>query len=106
MTHKFLGIDPGIHGALAFIVIAEDGPRVADAIDLPTIGTKAKERVNVHAVQEWILQHGPFHAFIERGQAMPRHAERRRASSSAASSPPRHGSWAGHSKCGPTAASP
>ena len=72
MTHKFLGIDPGIHGALAFIVIAEDGPRVADAIDLPTIGTKAKERVNVHAVQEWILQHGPFHAFIERGQAMPR----------------------------------
>jgi crossover junction endodeoxyribonuclease RuvC len=69
---KFLGIDPGIHGALAYITITTDGPRVVDAIDLPTIGAKAKERVNVHAMQEWILQHGPSHAFIERGQAMPR----------------------------------
>src|SRR5262249_44927200 len=46
--------------------------RVIDAIDIPTIGTKAKERVNVHAIQEWILQHGPHRAFIERGGTMPR----------------------------------
>ena len=72
MSHKFLGIDPGVHGALALIEIREDGPCVVDAIDIPTIGVKAKERVNVHAVQEWILKHGPFRAFIERGQAMPR----------------------------------
>ena len=72
MSHIFLGIDPGIHGAIAYVAITADGPRVVDAVDLPTIGAKAKERVNVHAVQEWILQHGPFHAFIERGQAMPR----------------------------------
>ena len=72
MSHIFLGIDPGIHGALAYVTITTDGPRVVDAIDIPTIGTKAKERINVHAVQEWILQHGPFRAFVERGQAMPK----------------------------------
>jgi crossover junction endodeoxyribonuclease RuvC len=69
---KVLGCDPGIHGGLALIEIDGDVCRVIDAIDIPTIGTKAKERVNVHAVQEWILQHGPHRAFIERGQAMPR----------------------------------
>jgi crossover junction endodeoxyribonuclease RuvC len=72
MSHVFLGIDSGIHGALAGVTITTDGPRIVDAIDIPTIGVKAKERVNVHAVQEWILRHGPFRAFIERGQAMPR----------------------------------
>jgi Holliday junction resolvasome RuvABC endonuclease subunit len=70
---KLLGVDPGIRGACALIEIDEDGSlRVIAAIDIPTIGTGAKERVNVHAVQEWILQHGPHRAFIERGQAMPR----------------------------------
>ena len=72
MSHVFLHIDPGIHGALAGVTITTDGPRIVDAFDIPTIGVKAKERVNVHAVQEWILKHGPFRAFIERGQAMPR----------------------------------
>jgi Holliday junction resolvasome RuvABC endonuclease subunit len=70
---KILGVDPGIRGALALIEIDEDaGPHVIAAVDIPTIGSKAKERVNVHAVQEWILQHGPHFAFIERGQALPR----------------------------------
>jgi hypothetical protein len=69
---KILGCDPGIRGALALIEIDEFDLHVIDTIDIPTIGTKAKERVNVHAVQEWILQHGPQFGFIERGQAMPR----------------------------------
>ena len=69
---KFLGCDPGIHGAFALIEVNGDACHVVDAIDIPTIGTKAKERVNVHAIQEWILQHGPHHAFIERGGTMPR----------------------------------
>jgi Holliday junction resolvasome RuvABC endonuclease subunit len=69
---KILGVDPGIHGACALLEIDGDVCRVIDAIDIPTIGSKAKERVNVHAVQEWILQHGPHRAFIERGQALPR----------------------------------
>jgi len=70
---RVLGIDPGIRGACALVWIDADGSsRVVDAIDIPTIGTGAKERINVHAVQEWILQHGPHRAFIERGQALLR----------------------------------
>jgi crossover junction endodeoxyribonuclease RuvC len=69
---KIIGVDPGIHGGLALIELLKDGPRVIDAIDIPTIGVKAKERVNVHVVQEWILQHGPARCFLERGQALPR----------------------------------
>jgi crossover junction endodeoxyribonuclease RuvC len=69
---KILGVDPGIHGALALLYSDENELRVIDTIDIPAIGTKAKERVNAHAVQEWILRHGPQFAFIERGQAMPR----------------------------------
>jgi Holliday junction resolvasome RuvABC endonuclease subunit len=72
VTHIFLGVDPGIHGALALIEIREDGPHVVDAIDIPTIGAGAKERVNVHAMQEWVLRHRPFRAFIERAQALPK----------------------------------
>jgi hypothetical protein len=68
-----LGIDPGIRGGLA-IISSNDGaaPTLVDAIDVPTVGTGAKERVNVLLIQEWLLQHGPTFAFIERGQAMPR----------------------------------
>jgi hypothetical protein len=69
---KFLGCDPGIHGAFALVEVNGDACHVVDAIDIPTIGTKAKERVNVHAIQEWILRHGPHRAFIERGGTMPR----------------------------------
>ena len=45
---------------------------VIDAIDIPTIGNGAKERVDVLAVQKWIEQHRPTLAFIERAQAMPK----------------------------------
>jgi crossover junction endodeoxyribonuclease RuvC len=70
---KILGCDPGVHGGLAIVEINDGAaPQLVDAIDVPTIGTGAKERVNVHAVQEWVLHHGPQHAFIERGASMPR----------------------------------
>ncbi len=69
---KILGCDPGIHGALALLEVDGSICRVVDAVDIPTIGSKAKERVNVHAVQEWILQHGPQRAYVERGGTMPR----------------------------------
>jgi hypothetical protein len=72
MTIRVLGVDPGICGACALLEIDEDNIRVFDTIDIPTIGTGAKERVNVHAVQEWILRHGPRFGFIERGQALPK----------------------------------
>jgi crossover junction endodeoxyribonuclease RuvC len=70
---KVIGIDPGIHGGLA-IVEREDGtaPRLIDAIDVPTVGSGAKERVNVLAIRKWLLEHNPSFAFIERAQAMPK----------------------------------
>ena len=70
---KVLGVDPGIHGGLALVEI-NDGtaPQLLEAIDIPTVGVKAKERVDVLALRAWILVHQPQHAFIERAQAMPR----------------------------------
>lgn len=69
---KILGIDPGIHGGLA-IVVLNDGaaPQLIDAIDIPVVGTSAKERVDVLAIRNWIARHHqPVHAYIERAQAM------------------------------------
>jgi crossover junction endodeoxyribonuclease RuvC len=68
-----LGVDPGIRGGLA-IVVRENGvaPRLIDVIDIPTTGTGAKERVDAHAIHEWLRRHQPAHALIERAQAMPR----------------------------------
>jgi crossover junction endodeoxyribonuclease RuvC len=67
-----LGIDPGIRGGLA--VVSGDGNigTLIDAIDIPTIGTGARERVDVAAIRDWILRHQPAFALIERAQAMPR----------------------------------
>ena len=68
-----LGVDPGIHGGLA-IVAVEDGaaPRLVKAIDIPVIGTGAKERVDVAALRNFIDRHKPIQALIERAQAMPK----------------------------------
>jgi crossover junction endodeoxyribonuclease RuvC len=67
-----LGIDPGIRGGLA--VVSNDGERVVmvDAIDIPAIGSGARERVDAIAVQNFIRRHAPTLALIERAQAMPR----------------------------------
>jgi Holliday junction resolvasome RuvABC endonuclease subunit len=69
---KILGVDPGIHGGLAIVSLFESGPRLIDAIDVPTVGTGAKERIDVIGLQQWLLEHSPYRAFIERAQAMPR----------------------------------
>jgi hypothetical protein len=70
---KVLGVDCGVRGALAILEINDGAaPQVLAAIDAPTIGVKAKECINVLALQEWLLQHGPVQATIERAQAMPK----------------------------------
>jgi crossover junction endodeoxyribonuclease RuvC len=70
---KILGIDPGIHGGLAIVDIVDGAaPELIGAIDIPTVGVKAKERVDVHALRAWIEAHRPDHAMVERAQAMPR----------------------------------
>jgi crossover junction endodeoxyribonuclease RuvC len=68
-----LGIDPGIRGGLAVVSSTDDvGFLLLDAIDIPTIGTGAAERVDVAAVRDFILRHTPRLALIERAQAMPK----------------------------------
>jgi hypothetical protein len=69
---KILGCDPGVNGGLAIVSLLESGPRILDAIDVPVIGSGAKQRVDVIALQQWLLVHAPYRAFIERAQAMPR----------------------------------
>jgi crossover junction endodeoxyribonuclease RuvC len=68
-----MGVDPGIRGGLA-VVAVEDGvaPRLVEAVDVPVIGTNAKERVDAIAIRAWISKHDIQHAFIERAQAMPK----------------------------------
>lgn len=68
---KILGVDPGINGGVAIVEITNVSV-VIDAIDVPVIGSKAKERVDTIAVRKWIEQHQPALAFIERAQAMPK----------------------------------
>jgi crossover junction endodeoxyribonuclease RuvC len=67
-----LGIDPGIHGGLAIISNGNGIATLIDAIDIPTIGSGAKERVDVAAVRDFIKLHAPAFALVERAQAMPR----------------------------------
>jgi len=70
---KILGIDPGIHGALALIEINDGAaPQLVNVLDVPVIGTGAKERVNTMLVRDWLAQHNPDHALIERAGSMPK----------------------------------
>jgi crossover junction endodeoxyribonuclease RuvC len=70
---RILGIDPGVRGGFAIVdIIDGTAPQLLDAIDIPVIGVKAKERVDVLAIRDWIKVHQPQHALIERAQAMPK----------------------------------
>src|SRR4029077_12738292 len=70
---KIVGVDPGINGGLAVVEIDNGtAPRIIDAIDIPTIGTGAKTRVDVLAIKKWLEAHQPDHAAIERAGVMPR----------------------------------
>jgi crossover junction endodeoxyribonuclease RuvC len=68
-----LGIDPGLAGgALAVLEIDANSAAVLAAIGVPTLGLKAKRRVDAVAVQEFLLKHRPEHCFIERASAFPK----------------------------------
>ena len=63
----------GISGAVViFEINADSAPQLIAATDIPLTGIKAKQRVDTIALKNWITQHAPQHAYIERGQAMPR----------------------------------
>jgi crossover junction endodeoxyribonuclease RuvC len=70
---KVLGVDPGIHGGLAIVEINDGAaPALLEAIDIPTVGAGAKERVDPLALRTWVMARQPQHAFIERAQSMPK----------------------------------
>jgi Holliday junction resolvasome RuvABC endonuclease subunit len=70
---RVLGVDPGISGGLAIIEIAHGAaPSLIECIDIPVVGTGAKERIDVAAIRNFIDRRKPFHALIERAQAMPK----------------------------------
>jgi crossover junction endodeoxyribonuclease RuvC len=69
---KIIGIDPGLSGALALLETTADGDvALIDVIDVPVVGSGAKQSVDVIQLQEWLFRHGPRHAFLERSQAWP-----------------------------------
>jgi crossover junction endodeoxyribonuclease RuvC len=66
------GIDPGIRGGLAVVEITDGAaPVLVECIDIPVVGTGAKERVDVATIRNFIDRHKPIRALIERAQAMP-----------------------------------
>jgi crossover junction endodeoxyribonuclease RuvC len=70
---RILGVDPGLTGGIAIVeVIDGAAPQLVDAIDVPVIGDKAKQRVDVIAVRNFIDAHRPALALIERSGAMPK----------------------------------
>ncbi len=69
---KLLGLDPGLCGGAAIIRTAVlSRPLLLEAIDIPTTGEKAKRRVDVRLLLDFIMNYAPDHAVIERAQAMP-----------------------------------
>ena len=70
---RVLGVDPGIRGGLAVVEITDGAaPALVECIDIPVVGTGAKERVDVVAIRNFIDRHKPVRALIERAQAMPK----------------------------------
>ena len=70
---RILGVDSGIRGGLAVVETTDRAaPVLVECIDIPVIGTGAKERVDVAAIRNFIDRHKPVRALIERAQAMPR----------------------------------
>jgi crossover junction endodeoxyribonuclease RuvC len=68
---RYLGVDPGLSGALAIVETINGVPALVDATDMPVTGTGPKARVDIIATAEWIAKHAPSMAFIERAQAYP-----------------------------------
>jgi crossover junction endodeoxyribonuclease RuvC len=68
---KYLGIDPGLSGALAIVETINGVPVLIDAIDMPSAGTGAKARVDIIAAAQWIAKLAPSMAYVERAQAFP-----------------------------------
>ena len=72
LTGTILGIDSGIHGAIA--VLTENGALLT-VVDMPSavvkVGKSNKTRVMPQALALFIAAHKPVHAYVEAVHAMP-----------------------------------
>lgn len=65
---SYIGIDPGIKGALAHVV---DGRLVA-VVDMPTVEVRGKHKIQGRAVRDWFVNEGPVSLVVmEEVGAMP-----------------------------------
>jgi hypothetical protein len=72
---RYLGVDPGLYGALAIIETINSVPVLIDAIDMPSTGTGAKARVDIIAAASWMSKHSRHpHARASRSSAVRRSA--------------------------------
>jgi crossover junction endodeoxyribonuclease RuvC len=70
---KILGIDPGVRGGLSVVEVTDGvAPMLVECVDIPVIGSGAKERVDVAGIRNFIEAHQPARALIERAGAMPK----------------------------------
>ena len=67
----FVGIDPGLNGALAAVERRGSFFRFVDAVPVPVAGVDAKRRVVVLPVIRWLQKVAPDVVGIERAQAFP-----------------------------------
>jgi len=73
MEHRILGIDPGVTGAFAGIVIEGELIKNVSMWDMPLVKTKTgKNEVDPLGVLEIILTFEADHVFIEKAQPMAR----------------------------------
>jgi len=66
---KYIGIDPGVSGALVAI---NDQGSIIDVLLMPTYKEGTKSRVNGAAMATWLIQHTDAQScFVEKVHAMP-----------------------------------
>jgi hypothetical protein len=58
---RVLGVDPVVSGGLAVVEITDEAaPVLVECIDIPVVGTGAKERVDVAAIRNFVDRHAPI----------------------------------------------
>jgi hypothetical protein len=66
-----LGVDIGLHGALAVVRVLDKQPSFLALIDVPIAVIGARARVDVHAVAAFLQQYPPAQAVLEHTKAFP-----------------------------------
>jgi crossover junction endodeoxyribonuclease RuvC len=71
-TKTILGIDIGLVGGAAIVAFPDGAdPELVEAVDIPVVGTGARQRIDAAALRDFIRRHTPGRAVVEAAQAMP-----------------------------------